>query len=167
MASSCPKCGRSIPDDSVYCPYCGFGIQASARTAQVSAGGALLIVAAVTSFVFLILCVRALTMLYSWYPPGVASGWMAYNQALGGFSLTGSLFGFVSGLLALTRRNYRLTMICAVLCTFSSAGAWTVSLAIPFASLLYSFLYYFLPSFAVALVGTLLIYPRRAEFAHG
>jgi hypothetical protein len=166
MASSCPKCSRNIPSDSVYCPYCGFGIKPSARSTQVSAGGALMIVAAVTSFVFLILCVRALIMLHSWYPPGVASGWVVYNQALAGFSLMESLFGFVSGLLALTRRNYRLTMICAGLCTFSSAGAWTVSLVIPFASMLYSFLYYFLPSFAMALVGTVLIYPRRAEFEH-
>jgi hypothetical protein len=58
-------------------------------------------------------------------------------------------------------------MICAFFCTFSSAGAWTISLIIPFASMLYSFLYYFLPSFATALVGTILIYPKRAEFGHG
>lgn len=167
MASNCRKCGRSVPEDSVYCPYCGFGIKPSARTIQVSAAGTLIIVAAVASLVFLILSLRALWMLYRWYPPGVANSWWAYNQGLAVFSFAGSLFGFVSGLLALARRNYRITLICAVICTFSSAGAWTISLIIPFASMLYSFLYYFLPSFATALVGTVLIYPKRAEFDHG
>lgn len=161
---SCPKCGRSVPDDSVYCPYCGFGIKPSARTVQVSAAGTLMIVAAVASLIFLILSLRALWMLYSWYPPGVASSWLLYNQGLAGFSFVESVFGFVAGLLALARKNYKVTVICAVVCTFSSAGSWTISLIIPFASVLYSFLYYFLPSFAVALVGTILIYPRKAEF---
>lgn len=164
MALSCRRCGRSVPDDSVYCPYCGFGITPSAKTVQVSAAGTLMIVAAVTSLIFLILSLRALWMLYRWYPPGVASSWLVYNQGLAGFSFAESLFGFVSGLLAFVRKNYRLTMICAVVCTFSSAGAWIISLIIPFASVLYSFLYYFLPSFAMALVGTILIFPRRAEF---
>jgi len=167
MALSCPRCGRGVPNDSVYCPYCGFGIKPSARTIQVSAAGTLMIVAAVTSLIFLILSLRALWMLYRWYPPGVADSWLVYNQVLTGFSFAGSLFGFLSGFFALARRKYRLTLVCAVVCTFSSAGAWTISLIIPFASLLYSFLYYFLPSFAMALVGTILIYPRRAEFDQG
>ena len=167
MASSCRRCGRNVPDDSVYCPYCGLGIKPSARTIQVSAAGTLMIVAAVTSLIFLILSFRALWMLYRWYPPGVANSWLFYDQGLAGFSFVSSVFGFISGLLALARRNYRLTVICAVVCTFSSAGAWTISLTIPFASVLYSFLYYFLPSFATALVGTILIYPRGAEFDQG
>ena len=164
MASKCPKCSRSVPDDSVYCPYCGQGIKPSARTNHVSAAGTLLIVAAVASLVFLILSVRALLMLYRWYPPGVADSWIVYNEALTGFSLMGCLFGFLSGFFALARRSYRFALVCSGLCTIASAGAWTVSLIIPFANLLYSFLYYFLPAFATALTGTILIWSRKAEF---
>jgi hypothetical protein len=85
---------------------------------------------------------------------------------LTGFSLTGFLFGLISSSLALARRNYRLTMLFALLCTASGAGAWVESVIIPLANLTYSFLLYFLPSFTTALTATILIYPRKAEFTH-
>jgi hypothetical protein len=130
----------------------------------VSVGGALLIVAGTASLVFLILSVRALYMLYNWYPAVVAEDWMPYAQMLTGFSFTGFLFGFLSSSLALARRNHTLTMIFSVLCTISGAGAWLESLIIPLANMWYSFLLYFLPSFTTALIATTLIYPRKAEF---
>lgn len=164
MNSKCPKCGENVADDSVYCPHCGHGIKPSARTSQVSAAGTLMIIAAVAGFIFFLVSVRALSQIYSWYPPTVAESWLVYDQMLTGFSFTGFLFGFLSGLLSLARRRYNLTMACAVLCTLSGAGAWTVSMIIPLANAWYSFLYYFLPAFTTALIGTVLIYPRKAEF---
>lgn len=164
MVSNCPNCGRNMPDDSVYCPYCGYGVKPSARTNRVSAAGTLLLVAAVTSFVFWVLSLRALAQIYSWYPSEVAGGWLFYDQVLTVFSFTGFLFGLLSGFLSLARRSYRATMLFAFLCTVSGAGAWTTSMIIPYAKAWYSFLYYFLPDFATALIGTVLIYPRKAEF---
>ncbi len=164
MISTCPKCGQNMPDDSVYCPYCGQGIKPTARTNQVSAAGTLMIVAAVALLVFLVLSLRALTQLYRWYPTEVADSWIIYNQILTCFSFAGCLFGFMSGLLFLARRNYEFSMSCAVLCTLSGAGAWTISSIIPFANALYSLLFYFLPAFTTALIGTLLTYSRKAEF---
>ncbi len=164
MISTCPKCGQDMPHDSVYCPYCGHGIKPTARTNQVSAAGTLMIVAAIASLVFLVLSLRALTQLYRWYPTEVANSWILYNQILTCFSFTGCLFGFLSGFLSLTRRHCEVSMSCAVLCTLSGAGAWTISLIIPFANAMYSLLFYFLPAFITALIGTLLVYSRRAEF---
>lgn len=160
----CSRCNREIPDESVYCLYCGVGIQPSARTVRVSAAGTLLIVASVASFIFFIQSIRALLQIYTWYPQSVAEDWIVYDQMLTMFSLAGFLFGFASGLLSLSRRNYKWTMISALLCTFSGVGAWLLSIVIPYSYAWYSFLFYFLPVLLTALIGTLLIYPRKAEF---
>jgi hypothetical protein len=164
MVSKCPKCSRNVPEDSVYCPYCGYGIQPAARTANVSVAGTLMIVAAVAGLIFFSQSITALTQIYTWYPPGVAQGWLIYDELLTIFSLTSFVFGFSTGILSLARRSYRWTMVLAVLSTFSGAGTWTISMIIPFANAWTSFLYYFLPMFATVLTGTILIYPRRAEF---
>jgi hypothetical protein len=102
--------------------------------------------------------------IYSWYPLSVAEDWIIYDQMLAIFSLTGFTFGFSSALLSLSRRNYRWTMISALACTLSGLGAWFLSLVIPYSYAWYSFLFYFLPVFLTALIGTLLVYPRKAEF---
>jgi hypothetical protein len=164
MTQRCLRCKREVPTDSVYCPYCGYGIGPCAKTTQVSAAGTLFLVAGIASLIFFILSFRALAQIYGWYPPSVARDWIIYDQLITAFSFTGMLFGFSAGLLSLSRKSYRWTMISAVLCTVSGAGAWILSMIIPYASMLYSFLYYFLPVLLTALIGTLLIYPRRAEF---
>lgn len=105
MVSDCPKCTRTIPDDSVYCPYCGYGIKPSARSTQVSAGGTLMIVAAVASLIFFILSFQALLNIYNWYPPLVAQGWFIYDQMLTIFSFTGLVFGLSAAILTLTRKK--------------------------------------------------------------
>ena len=165
MVFKCPKCDRTVPEDSVYCPYCGCGVKPSAKTTQVWAGGSLMIASTVISLIFLILCIKALVEIYSWYPPGVAQLWVLYDQVLTIFSFTGFLFGFSASVLSLTRKSYRWTMISAIFCTLSGAGAWIISMIIPFANMWYSFFYYFLPLFVMPLTGTALIYPRKAEFA--
>lgn len=164
MSSKCPKCGADITNNSVYCPNCGHGIKSSARTTQVSAASTLILIAASASLIFFLLSVRALWQIYSWYPTTVAQSWIVYDQMLTGFSLMGFLSGLSAGALSLARRSYNLTMVCAILCTLSGAGAWTISMIIPFSKLWYSFLYFFLPAFATSLIGTALIYPRKAEF---
>lgn len=160
----CPRCNRDVPNESVYCLYCGAGVQPSAKTTRVSAAGTLLIVASVASFIFFIQSVRALMQIYSWYPQSVAEDWIIYDQMLTVFSLSGFLFGFASGLLSLSRRNYKLTMVSSLLCTVSGLGAWFLSMIIPYSYAWYSFLFYFLPVFLTALIGTVLLYPRKAEF---
>jgi hypothetical protein len=164
MVSDCPKCPRTIPDDSVYCPYCGYGIKPSARSTQVSAGGTLMIVAAVASLIFFILSFQALLNIYNWYPPLVAQGWFIYDQMLTIFSFTGLVFGFSAAILTLTRKSYRGTLASAVLCTLSGGGAWIISMIIPLSNMVQSLLYYFLPLFVSSFTGTMLIFFRKAEF---
>ena len=164
MISKCPKCGRTVPEDSVYCPYCGYGIKPSAKTTQVWVGGTAMIIASVASLIFFILSINALIGIYSWYPPGVAQIWIVYDQMLTIFSFMGFLFGLSAGILSLTRRRYKLTMMFAIMCTLSGACAWIVSMVIPFASMWYSFYNYFLPLVVLPAAGTALIFPRKAEF---
>jgi len=164
MASICPKCGRDVPDDSVYCPHCGHGLKPSAESTQVSAGGTLLIVAAVAHLIILVVSLRALAEIYTWYPVMVAEDWIIYDQMLTVFSFTGSMFGLCAGILAQVRVRYVWNVVSAILCTLSGFGSWIISMVIPFANIQYSLLYYFLPMFATALIGTVLIFPRRAEF---
>jgi hypothetical protein len=164
MVRKCPKCGRNVPDDSVYCAYCGYGMQSSARTTQVSSGATLIIVATVASLIHFILSIKALANIYLWYPPTVAEGWVPYDKMLLALSFTGFLGGISAGALSLARKRYRWTMASAVLCTLSGAGAWITSIIIPFADWGYSTFYFFLPMFVPAIIGTLLIYPRMVEF---
>jgi RNA polymerase subunit RPABC4/transcription elongation factor Spt4 len=164
MVVECPKCGRTIPDDSVYCPYCGYGIKASARSAQVWAGGTLMIVGAVASLILFILSFYALSNIYNWYPPLVAQSWLVYDQLLTVFSFTGCLSGLPAATLSFTRKSYKWTMASSVLCTLSGSGAWIVSMIIPHSNPLQYLLYYFLPLFITPLTGTVLIFSRKAEF---
>jgi RNA polymerase subunit RPABC4/transcription elongation factor Spt4 len=164
MVVECPKCGRTIPDDSVYCPYCGYGIKPSSRSAQVWTGGTLIVVAAVASLILFVLSFYALLNIYSWYPPLVAQSWFVYDQLLTVFSFTGCLFGLSAATLSFTRKSYKWTMASSVLCTLSGGGAWIISMIIPHSNPLQSLLYYFLPLFITSLTGTVLIFFRKAEF---
>jgi len=164
MVSVCPGCRRAIPGDSVYCPYCGRGIKPSAWSTHVSVAGALLIVATAASLIFLILSIQALLNIYSWYPPLVAQTWIVYDQMLTIFTFTGSLFGVFAAIFSLTRRSYRWAMTFAVLCTISGGNAWIISLILPHSNVVQSFLYYFLPLLAPSMIGTILIFFRKAEF---
>lgn len=164
MVTNCPKCGKVIPDDSVYCAYCGYGIKPQARSAQVSVGGALFIAAAVTSLVLFVFSLYALLNIYNWYPVLVAQIWFIYDQMLTAFSFVGFLFGIFAAALSLTRKSYKLTIVFAVACTFSGGGSWVISMIIPNADLTQSLFYYFLPLFVTAFIGTLLISFKKAEF---
>jgi hypothetical protein len=160
----CPRCSQEVPDESIYCFHCGSGIKPNARTTHVSAAGTLLMVASATSLIFLVLSLRSLLQIYSWYPRSVAEGWIIYGQMLAVFSLSGFACGFSSAMLSFSRRSFKWAMISAVSCTLSGGGAWLLSLFTPYSYAWSSFLFYFLPVFLTALAGTLLIYPRKAEF---
>lgn len=164
MTLDCPKCGRTIPDDSVYCPYCGCGVKPSARSNQVSVGGAFMIVATAASSIFFLLSLRALANIYSWYPPLVAQSWFVYDQIFAVFTFSQFLFGLIASILSLARKSYKWTMISAVLCTLSGCGAWIISMIIPHSDVFQSFLYYFLPLFATSSTGTALVLFGKAEF---
>jgi len=164
MALRCAKCGRSVPGDSVYCPYCGHGLRPSARSTLVSAGATLIIVGAVADIIFFVLSIRAITQIYTWYPSLAAQSWIIYDQALLVISLVGFLSGFSAGVLSLARSRYKWTVVSAVVCTVMGAGAWVLSMITPFSNMSSSFFYYFLPVFTFPLIGTVLVFSRKAEF---
>jgi hypothetical protein len=164
MSLICPKCGRKVPDDSVYCPYCAHGLKPSAATPQVTAGGILMIVTATSSLILLILSINALAQIYSWIPRLVAQKWFIFGQLLTVISLAAFVSAASAAILTIGRKNYRLTMISAFVCTFSGLATYAVSMIIPDFNPLNSFVYYFLPLFVTPLIGTLLILRRKQEF---
>jgi len=164
MVVKCPKCNKTAPEDSIYCPYCAYGLKPHAMTIRVSAGSVLMIAAGVASLTLSFLCVRALVEIYSWYPQLVAQSWFSYVQLLTAFSLLELVSSLSVAVLSLMRKTYVWTMILAVLAVFSGAGAWLISTIVPESKLLNSILYYFLPMLLAPLVATILIYPRRKEF---
>lgn len=164
MVAECPKCRRVIPDDSIYCLYCGHGVHLSARSFQVSVAGALMVAFTVASLVLFILSFRALLNIYSWYPASVAQVWFVYDQMLTALSFAGLAFGSSAAILILVRRSFHLAMVCSMLGTLTGGGSWIISTIIPHSNIAYSILYFFLPLFSTSLVGTLMVSSRKAEF---
>jgi RNA polymerase subunit RPABC4/transcription elongation factor Spt4 len=164
MALACPKCAKAVSEDAVYCPYCGYGLKPSAKTVQVSLGASLIIVATAASLILFMLSVKALMQIYVWYPQVVAQNWIIYDQMFAFSTLVSFLFGLASSVLLLLRRNFRLSITLTSLLTVSCVAAWIISIVEPFTNLGSSFFYFFLPLVLPALIGTLLVYPRKAEF---
>ena len=164
MAPACPKCGKVVSEDAVYCPHCGYGLKPSANTVQVSLGASLIIVATAASLILLVLSIKALGQIYVWYPPVVAQNWIVYDQMLSFFTLVSFLLGLSSSTLLLLRRKFMWAIASASLLTLTCIAAWIISILEPFTNLGSSFFYFFLPLVLPALVGTLLVYPRKAEF---
>jgi len=161
MSLICPKCGRKVPDDSIYCPYCARGLKPSARTPHVSAGGILMIATSICSLTLLTLSVNALIQIYNWVPRLIAQKWFIYGQLLTAISVVAFVSAAVAAALTMERKNYRLTIIAGFVCTFSGAATYAVSVIIPDFNPLNSFVYYFLPLFVAPLIGTLLILKRK------
>jgi len=164
MVLECPKCSKTVPDDSVYCPYCGYGIKPWARTIQVSVGGTLIMVTTATSLILFAFSIKALAQIYNWYPPVVAQNFIVSIQMLAVFTFAGFVFGLSASILSLIRRNYRWTMASTVLCTLSSTGSCVMSIIVPASNWGTALFYFFLPLLIPALTGTVLIFPRKAEF---
>jgi RNA polymerase subunit RPABC4/transcription elongation factor Spt4 len=164
MALTCPKCGRNVPDDAVYCPYCKHGLKPSASTLNVSVAGFLMLISATASLIIFLLSLDALLEIYSWYPQLIAQEWILYDQLFTGFSSITFIFGLVASILSLSRKSYPWFIVAGMLCTTVGGSVWVTSMLVPDYKLSSSFLYYFLPIFLPSLLGTLLVFPRRTEF---
>jgi hypothetical protein len=164
MPVQCPRCGRAVEDDFVYCPYCAHGLKPTSKTERVSTAGVLMLVATVGSLVFLVLSVQALLGIYKWYPQFIAQSWFIYDQLLTALFTIQLSFGVSASILSLLRRKHSFFLVSATICTASGGFAWIVSLIMPGSVLWESMLYYFLPMFFAPPIATALTYPRKAEF---
>jgi hypothetical protein len=164
MVIICPKCEEQIPDDSIYCPYCAHGIANSARTVQVYAASLLMIITCTSSFIFIILSIRALLYISTWYPMIVAQSFYIYNQMLLALSICALISGGISTAISYNRLSYKLAITSAVACVLFGGCILTLALMVPGYPLWGSILFYFLPQFLPSLIGTILLSPRRSEF---
>jgi hypothetical protein len=164
MSVTCPKCGRTVTEDAVYCPYCAHGLKPSAATPQVSAAAVLMIAVAISSFTLLILSINALVEIYTWVPRLLAQGWLIYGESLTILSSVSLIAASAAAALSLKRKSYAWTVVSALICTFSGLATFAVSVIIPDFNLKNSFFYYFLPLFLMPLIGTLLVLRRKHEF---
>lgn len=164
MVSRCPKCEEQIPDDSVYCPYCAHGIAPSARTAQAYAASLLMIITCASSSIFIILSIRALLYISTWYPMMVAQSFYIYNQMLLALSLGALISGGISATISYSRWSYKLAITSAAVFVLLEGCILAITLVVPGYPLWGSILYYFLPQFLPSLIGTILLLPRKSEF---
>jgi hypothetical protein len=164
MVSACPKCAKTVAEDAIYCPHCGHGLRPSAKTVQVSLAASLIIVATAASLILFALSVKALMQIFVWYPPVVTQHWIIYDQMFAFFTLASFFLGLSVSTLLLLRRYFRWSVALASLLTVTCVAAWVISIFEPFTNLGSSFFYFFLPLVLPALIGTLLVYPRKAEF---
>jgi hypothetical protein len=123
-----------------------------------------MIIAACGSLIILILSIQALLGIYKWYPQLAAQMWFVYDQMFTVFALSELIFALPATVLSLNRKSHKWTMISAVLCTVSGAGLWITSMTAPIVVLWETVVYLFTPLFLAPLLGTILIYPRKAEF---
>ena len=123
-----------------------------------------MIVTAIGSLTLLILCINALVQIYGWFPRLVAQKWFIFGQLLAVISFVAFVSAASAAALTLGRKNYRLTIISAFVCTFSGLATYTISVIIPDFNSMNSFIYYFLPLFVTPFIGTLLILKRKQEF---
>lgn len=164
MTSSCPKCGRSVPDDATYCPYCAHGLKPYAITAGVSAAGVLMLISGCGFFIVFVISAAALLQIWSWYPPLVAQKWFLYDEVFTVFCFCGFLTAAMTTALVFTRKFYRPTMALAAFSAVFGTCVWVTSMIIPEYKLMYSILYYFLPMVFSPLIGIALIVRRKPEF---
>jgi hypothetical protein len=128
----------------------------AAKTAHTNNGSTLMIVATTASLVIFILSAYALQDIYRWYPRLVAQQWFIYDQLLTAFSLLELISGALATTLILSKRNFRVAVALATICTLSGASAFIVTLIQPLAVLWMALLFYFLPLFITPLAGTIL-----------
>ena len=164
MVIRCPKCEEQIPDDSIYCPYCAHGIAPSARTAQVYAASLLMIITCASSSIFIILSIRALLYISTWYPIMVVQSFYVYNQMLLALSLGALISGGIAATISYSRWSYMLATRSATVCVLLGGCILAITLVVPGYPLWGSILYYFLPQFLPSLIGTILLLQRKSEF---
>ena len=164
MVNKCPCCSRLVPEDSVYCPYCGSGIAYQAKTPKVYVASFLLLITCASSIVFLILSTRALLYVFTWYPSSVAQEYYIYIQILLVLSLCQLFFGVFGATFSYRRLNYKWALASTAFCAFLGGGVWVITLIVPRFPLWSSILFYFLPQFVPPLIGTILLFSRKPEF---
>ena len=102
---NCPKCGKKLPDEAVYCLFCGTSIKKEKkRTGFPIAAGVLTIIASCICILVGILFIAAFAVeTYGYYEVGYL--------VPGIFALIGFAFGLTAGILTLKRRTFPLAVI--------------------------------------------------------
>jgi hypothetical protein len=108
-----------------------------------------------------------LANIYSWYPQIVAQRWFVYDELLTTFSFVELICGALAASLITWKKNFRVAVALAMICTLSGASAFLVTLIQPLAVLWESLLFYFVPLFIVPLAGTLLFYLNTGLKSNG
>jgi hypothetical protein len=164
-AAQCKKC--KIAMINIFCRASHSNTSNMAKTVDTSNAGGLMIAATMASLVIFVLSAYALANIYSWYPQIVAQRWFVYDELLTTFSFVELICGALAASLIMWKKNFRVVVALAMVCTLSGASAFLVTLIQPLAVLWESLLFYFAPLFIIPLAGTLLFYLNTGLKHHG
>ena len=119
----CTKCGKEILDEeSSFCAYCGSPFDSKLKTSDLTTGaGILAIIAAAFSIaVGAIGVVNYLSYVSYYVSYGVDTSAFTGFLLFAGFAFIASIFGFAGGILALTRKRFKISIL-GMLVMYASA----------------------------------------------
>ena len=111
---SCPKCGKKVLDEeSFFCAYCGIPFDSKLKRSDLANGaGILAIVAATFSGALGTIALKAYQSYIAYYASYSADTSNALGFLLfGAFALISSIFGVAGGILALTRKRFKFSIL--------------------------------------------------------
>ena len=115
MLLNCAKCGKEVLDkESSFCAYCGIPFDSKLKSSNLATGAGILAIIAATfsgalgTIVFVNYYQSYIA--YLTYYGSDTSGSIGF-LLLGGFALISSIFGVAGGMLALTRKRFKFSVL--------------------------------------------------------
>lgn len=109
---NCAKCGKEILDkESSFCAYCGSPFDSKPKSADLVTGaGILAIIAAIFSIAVGVIGVVSYQTYVDYYPSYDPSTFIGFVY-LGIFSVIASVFGGAGGMLVLSRKRFKVSVV--------------------------------------------------------
>lgn len=158
MVLHCPRCGRRIPDDAMFCLYCGKSVRLE-RTGLPLAGGVLVIISSSIS----ILAGVLFALIYLMSGTYMSSQYYSSYPTLSFFSFLGFISGLYGGIHAIKRESYSSAMGGTVMMILMSIIFSMIGSAAPYSSGFVTVIFS-CPIIILSLLGGAFVASKKKEF---